>query len=129
MTDFGASRYCSEKNTTTAETGTGRWLAPEVISRKGDYGPAADIFSFEAVLTELDSYKLPYDEVRGPNGNKLVEVAVLQKVASGELTPAFTASCPKEIVEIGNRCFALDPASRPTPAEVAYALRQIMKSM
>ncbi|GAB9469134.1 Tkl protein kinase [Globisporangium polare] len=129
LTDFGASRYRSEENTMTSGVGTGRWLAPEVISGSSDYGPPADIFSFGAMLTELDSHQLPYDEVRGPNGGNLVDVALLQMISTGQVTPGFTSSCPDKIVEIGTRCFAFDPTSRPTAAEIAYQLRQIKKSM
>ncbi|KAF1336325.1 Tkl protein kinase, partial [Globisporangium splendens] len=129
LTDFGASRYRSDSNTMTAGVGTGKWLAPEVIAGSTDYGPAADIFSFGAVLSELDTHALPYDNARGANGNKLVEVALLQLISTGELTPSFGAYCPDRIAELANRCFAFQPADRPTAAEVAYALRNIKKNM
>jgi serine/threonine-protein kinase TNNI3K len=129
LTDFGVSRYRSEDNTMTAGVGTGRWLAPEVISGSTDYGPAADIFSFGAVLSELDTHALPYDDVLGPNGNRLADVALLQLISSGQLTPSFCGSCPEKLVELATRCFAFDPASRPTATELAYALRMVKRDM
>ncbi|GLE11094.1 hypothetical protein PINS_up023403 [Pythium insidiosum] len=49
----------------------------------------------------------------------------MQLVASGELTPTFSATCPSGIVEIARKCVAFRPEDRPSTLEVAYALRQI----
>lgn len=129
LTDFGAARYQSEDHTMTAGVGTARWLAPEVISGSTDYGPEADLFSFGAVLSELDSHMLPYDEIRYSNGNKLADVALLQLISTGQLRPSFRASCPPKIVALANSCLALNPVDRPTAAKVAYELRTFKKKM
>lgn len=128
LTDFGVSRFRSQDNTMTAGVGTGKWLAPEVIAGNSDYGAPADMYSFGVVISELDSHKLPYEDVRGPNGNKLVDVAMLQLVSSGELKPSFLPTCPPKIAELALLCLALKPSDRPAAAEVAYALRTFKKS-
>jgi len=46
----------------TAETGTYRWMAPEVIEHK-PYGEKADIFSFAVVIWELLTCKVGGGEV------------------------------------------------------------------
>ncbi|XP_022013208.1 serine/threonine-protein kinase STY17 [Helianthus annuus] len=43
----------------TAETGTYRWMAPEVIEHK-PYDHIADVFSFAIVLWELLTGEVPY---------------------------------------------------------------------
>ncbi|KAF1336326.1 Tkl protein kinase, partial [Globisporangium splendens] len=129
LTDFGVSRYRSENNTMTAGVGTGRWLAPEVISGNKDYGPAADVFSFGAVLSEIDTHALPYDDVLGPNGTRLADVALLQLISTGQLTPSFRASCPEKLRELAKRCCAFDPDQRPTATELAYALRTFKRDV
>lgn len=129
LTDFGVSRFRSENNTMTAGVGTGRWLAPEVITGTNDYGPPADIFSFGVVLAEMDTHALPYDDVIGPTGNRLADVALLQLISTGQLKPTLSASCPRKITELADQCLAFDPMYRPTAAQLAYSLRNFKKDM
>lgn len=129
LTDFGVSRFQSEQNTMTAGVGTARWLAPEVITGQKDYGTAADIFSLGAVLTELDTHELPYEDAVGPYGNRLGDVALYQMVSTGQVRPNFSVSCPTKIVELGRRCLSLNPSARPNAAEMAYELRSFKKRM
>jgi serine/threonine protein kinase len=52
VADFGVARVKAESGIMTAETGTYRWMAPEVIEHK-PYDSKADVFSFGVVLWEL----------------------------------------------------------------------------
>ncbi|KAE9289350.1 hypothetical protein PF001_g20079 [Phytophthora fragariae] len=128
VTDFGASRYKSKDETMTAAVGTGRWLAPEVISGSSKYDQSVDVFSFGVVLSEMDTHTIPYDDVRGANGNRLNDIAILQLVATGQLRPRFGASCPPELRMLAERCLAQDPEERPPAHVVAYELRVIQRS-
>lgn len=56
IADFGVARIIGAGNM-TAETGTYRWMAPEVIEHK-PYGEKADIFSFAVVIWELLTCKV-----------------------------------------------------------------------
>lgn len=129
LTDFGSTRAKSEDSTMTQGVGTGRWLAPEVLAGSSDYDQSADIFSFGVLLSELDTHALPYDDARGSNGNRLVDVAILQLVALGQLRPTFEDECPSELKALAARCMAQDPAERPSAPEVAYSLRTLLKSL
>jgi serine/threonine-protein kinase TNNI3K len=128
LSDFGISRFQSEQGTMTAGVGTGKWLAPEVISGNSDYNQSCDVFSFGAVLAEMDTHELPYQNLRGPADNMLNEVAVLQMVAAGTLRPSFTPTCPPQILELAEKCLAFDPEQRPTAYQITYALRTIEAS-
>ncbi|GMF30601.1 unnamed protein product [Phytophthora lilii] len=128
VTDFGASRYKSVDETMTAAVGTGRWLAPEVISGSSKYDQSVDVFSFGVVLSEMDTHTIPYDDVRGANGNRLNDIAILQLVAMGQLRPRFGASCPPELRMLAERCLAQNPDERPPAHVVAYELRVIQRS-
>lgn len=129
LTDFGVSRYQTEQNTMTAGVGTTKWLAPEVITGQSDYGPAADIFSFGVVLSELDSHRLPYEDLRNSDGRKIADVLILEKVSKGELRPSFLPACPPEILEVAELCLALQPEARPTAVQVAYKLRTFYRKL
>ncbi|KUF88409.1 Serine/threonine-protein kinase TNNI3K [Phytophthora nicotianae] len=129
LTDFGTTRYRSKDNTMTIGVGTGRWLAPEIISGSTEYDQSADIFSFGVLLTEIDTHNLPYCDAIGPRGNKLEEVAILQKVANDQLRPTIGASCPPTVRDLANRCMSQSPLDRPLAAEVAYVLRTVQKEM
>ncbi|KAG1698997.1 hypothetical protein DVH05_014370 [Phytophthora capsici] len=128
VTDFGASRYKSMDETMTAAVGTGRWLAPEVISGSSTYDQSVDVFSFGVVLSEMDTHAIPYDDVRGANGNRLNDIAILQLVATGQLRPKFGAGCPPELRMLAERCLDQDPTKRPPAHVVAYELRVIQRS-
>ncbi|KAJ0695013.1 putative dual-specificity kinase TKL-Pl-4 family [Helianthus annuus] len=52
VADFGFARVQTESGVMTAETGTYRWMAPEVFEHK-PYDHIADVFSFAIVLWEL----------------------------------------------------------------------------
>ncbi|KAF0899577.1 hypothetical protein E2562_020770 [Oryza meyeriana var. granulata] len=62
IADFGVARQGNEDGQMTAETGTYRWMAPEIINHK-PYDHKADVFSFAIVLWELATSKVPYDNM------------------------------------------------------------------
>lgn len=57
IADFGVARIIECTGHMTAETGTYRWMAPEVIEHK-PYDEKADVFSFAVVLWELLTCKV-----------------------------------------------------------------------
>ncbi|KAJ8772678.1 hypothetical protein K2173_027855 [Erythroxylum novogranatense] len=62
VADFGVARVKDQSGVMTAETGTYRWMAPEVIEHK-PYDHKADVFSFGIFLWELLTGKLPYEHL------------------------------------------------------------------
>ncbi|OQR99834.1 kinase [Thraustotheca clavata] len=125
LTDFGTSRLRVDDLTMTAEIGTSAWIAPEVL--KGiRYTEKADIYSFGVMMAELDTGEVPYSNVYLEPGCTvaLARARIAMLVASGDITPTFTDSCPLGIVSIAQRCLAYNPDDRPTAFELAILLRQ-----
>lgn len=58
VSDFGVSRI-EASAVMTAETGTYRWMAPEMIDHK-PYTRKVDVYSFAIVLWELYTVQLPF---------------------------------------------------------------------
>jgi serine/threonine protein kinase len=127
LTDFGVSRERVDA-TMTAGVGTSLWMAPEVIMG-GRYDEKADVFSFGAVLSELDTLRLPYANVKEPGtGRKLPDSVILQMVALGKIEVEFTANADAEMVALGRDCMAMDPKARPTAGEAYHRMYQLAQN-
>jgi hypothetical protein len=85
--------------------GTPAYMAPELASGVGDAQPSSDIFAFGLVAHEM---------IFGSSA--FSEPPLLARLAGREIV---VPACEPPIVA---RCLALDPAARPTAAELAAAL-------
>ncbi|RHY36295.1 hypothetical protein DYB38_008015 [Aphanomyces astaci] len=104
---------------------TSRWIAPEVLSGE-QFTKAADVYAFGMVLSELDSHQIPFAHIRTLSGNDLTNVAILQQVVKGALSPEFGAACPHQILTLAKLCLHPNPKARPAAAAVVAALRQVV---
>uniref|UniRef100_A0A6N2M1E4 non-specific serine/threonine protein kinase n=1 Tax=Salix viminalis TaxID=40686 RepID=A0A6N2M1E4_SALVM len=112
VADFGVSRVQTQTEVMTAETGTYRWMAPEVIEHK-PYDYKADVFSFGIVMWELLTGELPYSYLTPLQA----AVGVVQK-----------HTYPK-LAELLERCWQQDPAQRPNFSQIIDILLQIAKEV
>ncbi|XP_022136159.1 serine/threonine-protein kinase STY46 isoform X2 [Momordica charantia] len=120
VADFGVARVKSQSGVMTAETGTYRWMAPEVIEHK-PYDHKADVFSFGIVLWELLTGKLPYEFLTPLQA----AVGVVQK----GLRPTIPKHTNPKLAELLERCWQQDPSSRPDFSEIIEILLQIAKEV
>ncbi|XP_075673563.1 serine/threonine-protein kinase STY46-like isoform X2 [Castanea sativa] len=102
VADFGVARVKTQSGVMTAETGTYRWMAPEVIEHK-PYDHKADVFSFAIVLWELLTGK--------------------------GLRPIIPKHTHPKLAELLEKCWQQDPALRPDFSEIIEILQQTAKEV
>ncbi|KAG0583370.1 hypothetical protein KC19_3G131200 [Ceratodon purpureus] len=120
VADFGVARVQSQSGVMTAETGTYRWMAPEIIEHK-PYDKKADMFSFGIVLWELLTGKVPYADMTPLQA----AVGVVQK----GLRPTIPKNIHPKLVDLLQRCWKTDPSERPEFSETTLMLQEILKEV
>ncbi|KAG7464211.1 membrane-associated tyrosine-and threonine-specific cdc2-inhibitory kinase [Solea senegalensis] len=121
--DFGLLLQLKHKSTTTSEgnvkedaqEGDPRYMAPELL--RGQYGPAADVFSLGVSILELAC------NMEVPNGGD-----GWQQLRQGCLPSEFTNGLSLELQTVLSMMLAPEPSERPTVSEL-LALRFIRKRM
>ncbi|KAK8580787.1 hypothetical protein V6N12_071039 [Hibiscus sabdariffa] len=128
VADFGVARVQAQPGVMTAETGTYRWMAPELSDILSAVGPwkviehkpydhKADVFSFGVVLWELLTGKLPYENLTPLQA----AVGVVQK----GLRPVIPKHTHPKFVELLERCWQQDPSLRPEFSEISNILEDL----
>jgi mitogen-activated protein kinase kinase kinase 11 len=117
VTDFGLAAQAPDDTarggSLTAETGTYRWMAPEVI-RHEPYSKSADVFSFGMILFELLTHQLPFAD------QPALQAAVAVALAAAR--PPLPDRCPPALARLVSLCWASESSERPSFTYVADAL-------
>merc|ERR1712070_65874 len=113
LSDFGLSRRVVEEGVMTGETGSYRWMAPEVI-RHEPYDKSCDVFSFALVLVELLTSMVPHPDKR--------PIEVLYQVADQALRPELPSHCDTELCSLIENCWHQQPQERWTSEQIVCKL-------
>ena len=119
----GVQNTLSEKYYLTAETGSYRFMSPEVFAHTS-YNHKADLYSYGMILYQMFDKRLPFEAI---------EPEAVAKMAMGQTRPAFNAlkarkqgkvqyNIPQPIREIIERCWDGRPEARPEFREVVAEL-------
>ncbi|GAQ86356.1 ATMRK serine/threonine protein kinase-like [Klebsormidium nitens] len=102
----------------TAETGTYRWMAPEVLEHRA-YDHRADVYSFGIVIWELLTGDIPYA------GLTPLQAAI--GVVQRQLRPTLPPVCPPRLFSLAERCWHPNPQMRPEFSEILMILEDCIK--
>jgi serine/threonine protein kinase len=127
VADFGLSELAGGRG---KSIGTPPWTAPEVFENASSYAMASDVFSFGVVLWELATRRDPWwDEVSELPARQQRET-IHAKVTAGARPSlgVVNKSLPKGFSGLIERCWAADPAQRPTMEECKTELAVILSA-
>lgn len=113
IADFGVARIEVQTEGMTPETGTYRWMAPEMIQHR-PYTQKVDVYSFGIVLWELIAGSLPFQN--------MTAVQAAFAVVNKGVRPIIPSDCPPVLAEIMTRCWDANPEVRPPFAEIVTML-------
>ncbi|RZB59938.1 Serine/threonine-protein kinase STY13 isoform B [Glycine soja] len=127
LADFGLAREESLTEMMTAETGTYRWMAPELYStvtlRQGEkkhYNHKVDAYSFAIVLWELIHNKLPFE------GMSNLQAAY---AAAFKNTRPSADELPEDLALIVTSCWKEDPNDRPNFSQIIEMLLRYLTTI
>ncbi|TYH76203.1 hypothetical protein ES332_D04G068900v1 [Gossypium tomentosum] len=127
LADFGLAREESLTEMMTAETGTYRWMAPELYStvtlRQGEkkhYNHKVDAYSFAIVLWELIHNKLPFE---GMSNLQAAYAAAFKNVRPS------AEDLPEDLASIVTSCWQEDPNARPNFSQIIQMLLHYLSTI
>nr|XP_023916006.1 serine/threonine-protein kinase STY13-like isoform X1 [Quercus suber] len=127
LADFGLAREESLTEMMTAETGTYRWMAPELYStvtlrhgEKKHYNHKVDAYSFAIVLWELIHNKLPFE---GMSNLQAAYAAAFKNVRPN------AENLPEDLGLIVTSCWREDPNTRPNFSEIIQMLLHYLSTI
>jgi serine/threonine protein kinase len=121
LTDFGLTQSANSRESMHKKKGDNilgpvRWSAPEALANS-EFSTATDVWMFACALVELYGERPPFA------GMDDTQAAVA--VMAGH-HPEIPGAAPPKIADLCNRCWQLDPRLRPSMADVANELGQII---
>lgn len=123
LTDFGLAKKLEQedKDEHTAETGTYRYMAPEV-TRHDPYSFSVDVYSFAIVLWQLLTRETPFS-------TNVSQVEAAGRVALYHDRPPLPCETPSKVKNIIKRSWHKDPEQRPTVMKTLDSLKLLSTTL
>ena len=108
--DLGLCVLQSETNDIKDIVGVMPYLAPELLSGRGSYSQATDVYAFGMIMWEISSHEKPFLE--------FVHYKLLALRIFRGLRPTITDDTPPFYRDLMQKCWHSDPTQRPTANEI-----------
>ncbi|KFM24164.1 Dual specificity protein kinase splA [Auxenochlorella protothecoides] len=132
LADFGLSKtlptnrhanfHLDERFKLTGETGSYRYMAPEVF-RHEPYNSRVDVYSFSMIVYQLFEYQPPYADMDPVEAARL---AALENARPNFITLAQPGPHKKELRELIERCWAPNADERPSFPEICRIIETLL---
>ena len=119
-TEESETNESNKKRRLTGETGTYRWMSPEVI-RHESYSTPADVYSFAVMLWQFVTRDEPFCDVGSVDAAKLVAVE--------KKRPPLPKRTPQLVAKLIERNWNDEPASRCDFERIAEELQQLQETL
>src|SRR5581483_2277965 len=86
------------------------YLAPELLTRRGSYSKATDVYAFGIIMWEISSQEKPFQELKH-------DTQLALQICKG-LRPTITNDTPQFYQDLLQKCWHADPTQRPTANEI-----------
>ena len=103
----------------TGETGSYRFMAPEVFRHEG-YGRPVDVYSFSLIFYQIKIGEPPWPTKTGPDAVRLA--------ANTGARPGLPRHWDARLQKLLKACWSADPALRPSFAAVLEVLNEAFKA-
>jgi len=121
VADFGLAQFAPrEKALLTAETGSYRWMAPEVL-RHEPYDEKCDVYSFAMLCWEMLTYRVPFEQ------HQPVQAAFAMAIENKR--PDIPASCHPDVKQLLERSWREQSEARPSFAQVCDELQSLQNAL
>ncbi|KAL0565750.1 Rho guanine nucleotide exchange factor [Marasmius crinis-equi] len=130
--DFGLSRVADTHaqlrltTSTSRPAGTGRWLAPEILSAEAGPSKKSDMYAFGCVCYEIFTIRQPFYEL--PNEMAVAVQVLVNKRRPSRPKETDSSELSSEMWSIMERCWDSDPESRPSAAWVVKQVETMTRS-
>ena len=108
--DLGLAISESEAKNINEITGVMPYMAPELLSGRGSYSQATDVYAFGIIMWEISSGENPFHDV---NHDKYLALRILKR-----LHPEITNDTPLCYQNLMQQCWHSDPTQRPTAEKI-----------
>jgi serine/threonine protein kinase len=120
--------FSDAHGTMTKGAGTLLWMAPEVFRGDQRYTKAVDVYSFGMVLWELATRKLPwFEELPSGQAGFFNDLNCALQQNRRPTIPDNVLTEHESFVAVMQRCWAGDPADRPTFLQAASDLAACLR--